>query len=1008
MKRAVGLSVLLVGLLGAPSILHAQTLGTIAGVVKDASDAVLPGVTVEASSPVLIEKTRTVVSEGNGQFSIVNLPPGTYNVSFSLTGFSTVNREALVVSIGVTVTLNITMRVGSVAETVIVTGETPVVDLRSTMHTTVADARVFKELPTGGSWVNVAQLIPSVNSAFFGNRDVGGLQGDQTGTQVSVHGGLAGDGVSMIDGMRIGNMYLSSNLTNMSLSPLLYDEVNISFSGQIAESGTNGVLMNAIPKSGGNTFSGSFLANGSWPALQASNEGTDKLKARGAPERDSLKTLYDINGAIGGPIKKDALWFYYTSRYFTNEYYMAGQYYPVDPSAFVRTPDLSRQAFAGTWTADNNIRLTWAPTAKQKVSGWYAYQRKDDPHWLQQILFESPEAAQIVKWPTQLSTITWTYTATNRLLFEAGIAPGASPDTITQPPENIAGVPVFEVGGADVPPSFANRASWFNNYDDHLPSQTFKGSMSYVKGSHNLKVGMQMQRGHFTRNDSNHQLGDYYILSIDGMVPFPHVGLPTITSPLAGWTDRLNYNLGLYGQDSWTVRRLTLNAGVRFDFQNESVDAYHYGPGPWLPNRNIDYPEIKNVPNWKDVNPRVNAAYDLFGNGKTAIKGSVSRSVRQDSIGIAQANDPAANPNVTSTNRAWLDFNNDRIPNCDLSNPAPQFGLDFCDAWTNPNFGNPAVATTYDPKIMNGWGVRPYNWEYSASVQHEIIPRLSVSAGYFRRVRGNFWVTDNEAVSASDYSYYSVTVPNDARLPNSGQVISGLPDLNPDKVGQIHNVVKDASQFGNQIEHWDGFDITATGRFTNLIIQGGVSSGRRLTDDCAVVGKVPEAMFEAPSPGLNVIFPFCQVSEPMLTQVKGSASYLLPWWDIRVSGTLQSVTGPLVAAYNTYVGTGDGLGRPFSGTGTSSVNLISGFLDSTPFGTSSSTLYGDRLNQVDLRFTKILRFGNRGSIDLNVDLYNAFNSDAILSAQENYGVTWQNALGVIQPRFVKFQVRWDF
>jgi hypothetical protein len=1007
MHKAVSLFTLVVGLL-IPAGLSAQALGTITGVIKDPSDAVLPGVTVEASSPVLIEKTRTVVSEASGQFSIVNLPPGTYNVSFSLTGFSPVNREALVVSIGVTVTLNITMRVGSVAESVTVTGETPVVDLRSTSATTVADARVFKEVPTGGSWVNVAQLIPAVNSAFFGNRDVGGLQGDQTGTQVSVHGGLAGDGVSMIDGMRIGNMYLSSNLTNMSLSPLLYDEVNISFSGQIAESGTNGVLMNAIPKSGGNTFSGSFLVNGSWPALQASNEGTDRLKARGAPERDSLKTLYDINGAIGGPIKKDALWFYFTSRYFTNEYYMAGQYYPVDPSAFVRTPDLSRQAFAGTWTADNNIRLTWAPTAKQKISGWYAYQRKDDPHWLQQILFESPEAAQIVKWPTQLSTITWTYAATNRLLLEAGVAPGASPDKINQPPENIAGVPVFEVGGADVPPSFANRASWFNDFDDHLPSQTYKASMSYVKGSHNLKAGMQMQRGHFTRNDSNHQLGDYYILSINGMIAPPHVGLPTITSPLAGWTDRLNYNLGLYGQDSWTVKRLTLNAGVRFDFQNESVDAYHYGPGPWLPNRNIDYPEIKNVPNWKDVNPRINAAYDLFGNGKTAIKGSVSRSVQQDSIGIAQANDPAANPNVTSVSRVWLDFNNDRIPNCDLSNPALQVGLDLCDAWLNPNFGNPAVATTYDPNIMIGWGVRPNNWEYSASVQHEVIPRLSVSAGYFRRVRGNFWVTDNEAVSASDYSFYSVTVPNDPGLPNSGQVISGLPDLNPDKVGQIHNVVKDASQFGSQIEHWDGFDITATGRFQKLIIQGGVSSGRRLTDNCGVVGKVPEAEFQVVAGFTNgVIYPFCHVSEPMLTQVKGSASYLLPWWDIRVSGTLQSVTGPLVVARNTYVGTGDGLGRAFS-SGTSTVNLISGFLDTTPFGTSSSTLYGDRLNQVDLRFTKILRFGSRGSVDLNVDLYNAFNSDAILSEQQNYGVTWRNAQGVIQPRFVKFHVRWDF
>ena len=256
MRRAVGLSILAVGLLGTPSALQAQALGTIAGVVKDASDAVLPGVTVEASSPALIEKTRSALTDGRGQFTIVNLPPGTYRVSFNLAGFATVDRQAIDVSVGVTVTVNITMRVGAVAETVVVTGQTPVVDLQSTAQTTVANARAFKELPTGGSWVNMAQIIPAVNSAFFGARDVGGLLGGQTGTQVSAHGGLPGDGVSMIDGMRIGNMYISSNLTNMSLSPLLYDEVNISFSGQSGESGTNGVLMNAIPKSGGNTFNG--------------------------------------------------------------------------------------------------------------------------------------------------------------------------------------------------------------------------------------------------------------------------------------------------------------------------------------------------------------------------------------------------------------------------------------------------------------------------------------------------------------------------------------------------------------------------------------------------------------------------------------------------------------------------------------------------------------------------------------------------------------------------------
>jgi Carboxypeptidase regulatory-like domain len=1010
MRRAFRLFTLSVVLLGLPSTLFAQALGTIAGVVKDSSDAVLPGVVVEASSPVLIEKTRSATTDGRGQFTIVNLPPGSYNVTFNLTGFAPVNRQGIDVSIGITSSLNISMRVGNVAETVTVSGETPVVDLQSTAQTTAANAKAFKELPTGGSWVNMAQLVPAINSAFFGNRDVGGLQGDQTGTQVSVHGGLAGDGVSMIDGMRIGNMYLSSNLTNMSLSPLLYDEVNISFSGQIAESGTNGVLMNAIPKSGGNTFRGSFLVNGSWPGLQGSNV-TDRLKSRGATVTDSLKKLYDINGAIGGPIKKDKLWFYFTSRYFTNEYYMAGQFYAVNPAAFVRVPDLNRQAYSGTWTADNNIRITWAPTVKQKVSGWYAYQRKDDPHWLQQILFMSPEAAQLVSWPTQLSTITWTYAATNKLLLEAGVAPGASPDTIVQQEELNAGIPIFELGGPTVPFNFAHRASWFNNYDDRLPSQTFKASMSYVTGSHNIKVGMAMQRGSFQRNDTNHANGDRYFISLDGS-PL----LVTITSPLAGWTDRLNYNLGLYAQDSWTLKRLTLNAGIRFDFQNESVDAFHYGAGPWLPNRNINYPEIKNVPNWQDINPRINAVYDLFGRGKTAIKASVSRSVQQDSIGIARANDPAANAAVTSVNRLWFDNNGNRTPDCDLTNPAPQnfFGptfnpaIDLCGPWNNLAFGNPSLATTYDPAILNGWGVRPYNWEFSGGVQQEVTPRLSISASYFRRIRGNFWVTDNEAVTASDYGFFSVTVPVDSRLPTSGTVLSGLPDVNLDKLGQTRNVVKSSSQFGNQIEHWDGFDITATGRFSALTVQGGLSSGRRLTDNCEVRAKLPEAAFTAVAGQANpVIFPFCKVQEPMLTQVKGSASYLLPWYDIRVSGTLQSVTGPIVSAYNTYAGTPTGLGRAFS-SGSATVNLINTWIDPTPFGGSSGTTYGDRLNQVDFRFTKILRLGSQGTIDFDVDLYNAFNSDAILSQQDSYGVGWQNALGVIQPRFFKFQLRWDF
>src|ERR1043166_8961687 len=221
MRTAIRAVCFVAALLGGAASTTAQELGTIAGVVKDASGAVLPGVTVEAASPVLIEKVRAAVTDGSGQYRVINLPPGTYTVTFSLTGFSTVRQERVDVSLGITSQVNGELKVGAVAETITVTGETPIVDVQTASATRSVTAEAFKQLPSGGSWIQMAALVPAVRAS---NTDVGGVLGDQTGAQVQAHGSLNGDGVSMIDGMRIGNMYLASNLTNMSLSPLLFDE----------------------------------------------------------------------------------------------------------------------------------------------------------------------------------------------------------------------------------------------------------------------------------------------------------------------------------------------------------------------------------------------------------------------------------------------------------------------------------------------------------------------------------------------------------------------------------------------------------------------------------------------------------------------------------------------------------------------------------------------------------------------------------------------------------------
>ncbi len=989
---------LALGILTLPCVGAAQVLGTVAGTVKDPSGGVLPGVTVEVSSPALIEKVRGSVTDGSGQYRIINLPPGSYTVTFSLTGFSTVRREGVEVSPNFTSNVDGELRVGAVQETITVTGESPIVDIQSSAQTRTMTDQAFKELPSGGSWIQMAALVPAIQAS---NMDVGGVLGDQTGAMVSAHGSRPADGVSMIDGLRIGNMYISSNLTNMSLSPLLFDQVDVQLSGQMAETGTNGVIMNAIPKAGGNSFSGTLLANGSGPSLQGDNV-TDRLQARGLlGASTTLKKLYDINGAVGGPIKQDRAWFYVTSRYFTNEYYLAGRFYPTDVTAIQRANDPSQQAFAGTYTYDNNGRVTLAISEKQKISGWYAYQYKVDPHWLLQLFNQSPEASRITTWHTQLSTTKWTYTATNRLLFEAGLMAGESPDTILLDPEQVGTCPdqgnlsprciaiVNQTAG------YTSRAPTAFDFDDRLPSQTINASASYVTGSHNAKVGFELQRGYFWRGDNNDSTGGVWYTAnqlADGTLSPAFVN---INAPATGWQDNLNYNLGFFAQDRWTLDRLTVSGGVRVDFLNTSTEPFTLGPHRWLPNRNVFFDAVENVPNWKDVNPRVSAAYDLFGTGRTALKGSASRGVQQESIAIARANNPA-NTVATTTNRVWTDSDNDFFPDCDLVNGAAN---GECGANLNPNFGSAVPGTRYDTAIMNGWGVRPYNWEFSLGLQQELVPRVSLSLGYFRRINGNFQITDNEALSRTDFTEYSATVPSTptlaGTLPNAGGTLTGLfdPNINP----PARNVVKDASAYGKQLAHWDGIDLSVDARLRNgLFLQGGVSTGKTMTDNCEIVDDAPELLTAAGVVGSST---YCHFETPFLPQYKALATYTLPY-GIRVSGTWQSFIPLQIAANNIYNNanrlTTTTLPRPFT-LAQANVNVI-----------EPGSFYGDRINQFDIRFTKIVNVG-RGRVDLNVDFFNAFNSDGV--NVENFAfspTTWRRPLTVIQPRFVKFGARWDF
>jgi hypothetical protein len=359
-----------------PATTYAQ--GSIAGVVKDASGAVLPGVTVEASSPALIEQTRSVVTDGTGQYKIVDLRPGTYTVTFALPGFNTVKREGLELSGAFTATVNADLRVGAVEETITVTGETPIVDVQSTTRQQVLDHGVIDAVPTGRLVQNLGVLLPGVSVSGgltlngVGTQDVGGSSGNAV-SQLASHGGRGLDQRTTMNGL---SLMLSAGVNNTPYVPNMgsTQEVTIDTSGVSAEAAEGGVRVNVIPKEGGNTFRGLIFASFANESMQSSNF-TDDLKARGFTTPNALKKVADLNPAFGGPILQNKLWFYASHRLQIAQNWVGGMFFDTtynDPNVWTLNQDAAhRVSNDGMWN-EGNVRLTWQATQRNKFGFSFA------------------------------------------------------------------------------------------------------------------------------------------------------------------------------------------------------------------------------------------------------------------------------------------------------------------------------------------------------------------------------------------------------------------------------------------------------------------------------------------------------------------------------------------------------------------------------------------------------------------------------------------------------------
>src|SRR5882672_7216210 len=357
----------LVVLLPAAARAQSSGAGAIAGVVRDTSGAVIPGVMVEAASPALIDRVRSVVSDERGLYRIVDLRPGSYSVTFTLPGFSTFKREGVELTTSFTATINAEMSAGSLAETVTVLEEAPVVDIQNVRQQTTIARETLDAIPTTKRLGQYASIIPGATYTNPTFQDVGGNQGE--GGQFGVHGQRGADLSTNVDGMNQNQQALGV----FSFNSQSFQEVVVETGGMSAEAMSGGIQVNIIQKDGGNRFSGSLSMAYAGPSLQSGNLNDD-LRSRGLSTDISIRHTYDNGGAFGGPIKRDRLWFFTAHRWWGASRYIQGSYFNKLQGTLFYEPDLARVARNNEFFQDHSVRLTWQATQKQKLVVSFSHQ----------------------------------------------------------------------------------------------------------------------------------------------------------------------------------------------------------------------------------------------------------------------------------------------------------------------------------------------------------------------------------------------------------------------------------------------------------------------------------------------------------------------------------------------------------------------------------------------------------------------------------------------------------
>ena len=731
--------------LAASSVALAQGVGTVGGTVTDASGGLMPGVTLTLLSPGLIGSGQTTISDAAGVYQFSRLVPGPYSVKAELKGFRTIVHDEVTVNADRTARVDFTLVVGDVAETITVSGQAPLLDTTAAVKQTVLSRVTLDSLPVSYDVWSIARLVPSVQQPTI---DVGGRNMPDSGALL-VHGSNEREEGYWIDGLDI----TPPQEAGLQFRPDTFGatEISVQAGRTLSDAERGGVQMTIITKTGTNSFSGAFMAQGANRRLESNNVTDPAIRAQllaGVPARalaanpditvgSNTPRIWDAGFNLGGPIKKDRVWFFGAAR--------EGEVYRKQVGSYNAD---------GTQLLDDNTmqnllgKVSWQVTRNGQLHSLLNWSHKLRPHQntANATQFSDSRATSFNDGRIWLGIHRYTLVLSPRMVFDAAAMHMAVSNDKAPQPEVQPG----DIARFDAVTNTLSVATGTYSLPTDTYKQVLQSSLGVIAGAHDVRAGWQLARG--VRKSSFLSMSHYPA----GLRAIFRNGAPdsvnTYNTPTgSSWT---NVSNALYVQDKWRVsRKLTLNLGLRFEHDFERVND---GTSPLCQVETVFikgqcFAPISGAPNLNIATPRLAAIYDLFGDGRTALKLVANRYLISQ-VGQSGLINPLR---LTNDTRSWVDTNSDLIPQLSELGPSTGFNLGTTNR-LNPDLNI------------------PYTNEFAAEIEQQLGKGLVFSGGYNYRGRRQVIGATNLAVPRSSYIPLTVTEVTSGRQVTVLQPGSGI------------------------------------------------------------------------------------------------------------------------------------------------------------------------------------------------------------------------------------------